>query len=358
MRIPKINRVAFTTNILVKLAIVLAIVIGSSGTLSARQLTVNDDVNRKVTLAVPVSRVVTFNKYNTEFFRAVGGQDVLIGMAQDTYKLTNYWPGMGNGVVAGQNQREPNYEAIVALKPDLVIFPRNGAWEKAAEKLQPFGISIVVLTGWDVNKHSSNISMIGELVGKPERAAELNAMHKKYTDMINQRLNGVEPRRIYLEKTVNFTTSVPGSGWHDMLVQAGGKNIFDDIDIAKQPKSKGNKHQLDIDPEAVLRRNADIIIKQIGTDFVPPSQEKMAAAIQALKDRPGWSQLDAVKNERVYVMSYFIAGGISKLIGKLYIVKWLYPEKFKDLDPDQVAKDWIENYQGVSYPGPHTFAAN
>ena len=141
-----------------------------------------------------------------------------------------------------------------------------------------------------------------------------------------------------------------------MLVQAGAKNIFDDIDIAKQPKSKGNKHQLSIDPESILRRNPDIIIKQIGSDFVPPSQEKMAKAIQDLKKRPAWSELNAVKQERVYIMSYFIAGGISKLIGKLYIAKWLYPEKFQDVNPDQVAKEWIETFQGVKYPGSHTYS--
>jgi len=343
--------------LITQLALASAVIIGSAHLGFAQEITVTDDVNREVKLAGPVDRVVTFNKYNTEFFRAVGGQDVLVGMAQDTNKLTNYWPGLGSEAVAGQNQREPNYEAIVALKPDLVVFPRNGAWENAAQKLEPFGIPVVVITGWDVNKHAANIDMIGKLVGSPDRAAQLNAMHKKYTDLISERLAGVSPRSIYLEKTVNNTTSVPGSGWHDMLVQSGGKNIFDDIDIAKQPKSKGNKHQLAIDPEAVLRRNPDIIIKQIGTDFVPPTQDMMAAAIKDLGARPGWSELNAVKNDKVFVMSYFIAGGVSKLIGKLYIVKWLYPEKFEDLDPDQVAKDWIEIYQGVPYPGPHVYAA-
>jgi len=331
---------------------------GLGGMAVAGEMTVTDDVGREVTVMGPISRVVTFNKYNTEFFRAVGGQDVIVGMAADTIKLTDYWPGMTDAAIAGQNQREPNYEAIVGLDPDLVVFPRNGAWEDAAAKLETFGIPVVVITGWDVNKHADNITMIGDLVGNADRAAELNAMHAKYTNMIAERLAGVEPRTIYLEKTVDYTTSVPGSGWHDMLVQAGGKNIFDDIDIATQPKSKGNKHQLDIDPEAILVRNPDIIIKQIGTDFVPPSQEEMGAAIAELKARPGWSELDAVKNDNVFVMSYYIAGGISKLIGKLYIVKWLYPELFEDLDPDMVAQEWIETYQGVDYPGSHVFARN
>ena len=331
---------------------------GLTSIAGAGELTVTDDVGREVTVMGPVNRVVTFNTYNTEFFRAVGGQDVIVGMAADTNRLTNYWPGMDPKVIAGQNQREPNYEAIVGLNPDLVIFPRNGAWEDAAEKMEPFGIPVVVITGWDVNKLADNVTMIGDLLGKQDRASGLIAMHAKYTNLIAERLAGVEPRSIYLEKTVNFTTSVPGSGWHDMLVQAGGLNIFGDIDIATQPESKGNRHQLDIDPEAILARNPNIVIKQIGTDFVPPSQDEMGAAVAELKARPGWSELDAVQNDNIYVMSYYIAGGISKLIGKLYIVKWLYPELFEDMDPDAVAQEWIETYQGVDYPGSHVFARN
>ena len=336
----------------------IALATGITNVANADMITVTDDVGRQVEVMGPVSRVITFNKYNTEFLRAIGGQDVLVGMAADTIGLTNYWPGMGDEAIAGQNQREPNYEAIVGLNPDLVIFPRNGAWENAVEKLEAFGIPVVVLTGWDVNQFSDNIKMIGALVGNEERAETLIEFHAKYTDLIAERLEGVEPRTIYLEKTVDFTTSVPGSGWHDMLSQAGVRNIFDDIDIATQPQSKGNKHQLDIDPEAILLRNPDIVIKQIGSDFVPPSQENMAAAIADMAARPGWSDMSAVQNDQVYVMSYFMAGGMSKLIGKLYIVKWLYPELFEDMDPDQVAIDWIEIYQGVDYPGPHVYIRN
>ena len=161
---------------------------------------------------------------------------------------------------------------------------------------------MVVITGWDVVKHAENINLIGKLVENPDRANKLNALHKKYTDIIAEGLK-VKPCAPSILRR-RWTT--PPRWWGlagDMLVQAGGKNIFDDIVFAEQPKSKGNKHQFEIDPEAVLRRNPDIIIKQIGSDFVPPSQEKMAKAI---------ADLEAVQLERVegspakpgFVMSY------------------------------------------------------
>jgi len=341
---------------MLQMALAIFLCFGTAANALAGQITITDDLGREVSLNVPIKRAVVFNKYNAEFFRAVGGTQVLVGIGQGTHKLTNYWPGLSKDAIAGQNQRTPNYEKIVALKPDVVVFPRNGKWQDAAKKMEVFGIPVVVITGWDVVKHAENINLIGKLVGNPDRANKLNALHKKYTDIIAEGLKGEAVRTIYLEKTVDYTTSLVGSGWHDMLVQAGGKNIFDDIVFAEQPKSKGNKHQFEIDPEAVLRRNPDIIIKQIGSDFVPPSQEKMAKAIADLGSRPAWSELKAVQQNRVFVMSYFIAGGISKLIGKLYVAKWLYPEKFEGVDPDKVAKEWIETFQGVNYPGPHTYS--
>jgi len=94
---------------------------GFTHTALAATITIVDDRDRKVEINVPVKRVVVFNKYNTEFFRSVAGQDVIVGMAQDVNKLEGYWPGLGKESVAGQNQREPHYEKIVSLKPDVVV---------------------------------------------------------------------------------------------------------------------------------------------------------------------------------------------------------------------------------------------
>ena len=350
-----INNNKFLTT-LFSAVVAFSLFTGFTHTALAATITVVDDRDRKVEINVPVKRVVVFNKYNTEFFRSVAGQDVIVGMAQDVNKLEGYWPGLGKESVAGQNQREPHYEKIVSLKPDVVVFPKNGAWKDASAKLAEFGIPVVVITGWDVNKYASNLTMIGQLTGNEDRAAKLIATHTKYTNLLKDRLKGVPKVSMYLETKGGVHKSVvPGSGWHDMLEQAGGSNIFGDINW-KSDKGRGSKHSYDIDPEAVLARNPGVILKQIGTGHIPPSQEVMASWIKDFKSRPGYANIEAVKNDRIFVMTYFVAGGLSKLLGKLYIAKQLHPDLFKDVDVDKLANEYYATYQ-VALPGPHTLIA-
>ena len=332
---------------------VLCLLLGAAGRAQGVEKLFVDETGYKVSLNVPVKRAVVFNTYNAEFFRAVGGKDVLVGLDRGTFALEKYWPGFSNSIVVGQGQQEPNWEKVVSARPDVVVMPRNGAYEVARQKLGPFGIPVIVMTGWDVTKHYENVLLVGELTGRESRALALNAFHKKYDRIVDERVRGLPTRSIYLEKGAKFFTSLVGSGWHDMIVQAGGRNIFDQINFASQAKSKGNVHEFEIDAEAVIRANPYAIIKQIDTSYLPPGKEKMAAAIAEIKARPGWDSLDAVKSDRIYIVTYFGAGAVSKLVGKLYIAKFLHPALFANIDPAAVMKEWLTEYQGVEYLGPY-----
>ena len=90
------------------MALAIFLCFGTAAYALAGQITITDDLGREVSLNVPIKRAVVFNKYNAEFFRAVGGTQVLVGIGQGTHKLTNYWPGLSKDAIAGQNQRTPN----------------------------------------------------------------------------------------------------------------------------------------------------------------------------------------------------------------------------------------------------------
>ena len=56
----------------------------------------------------------------------------------------------------------------------------------------------------------------------------------------------------------------------------------------------------------------------------------MAEIRQEMLDRPELARVNAVKNKRVYLLSYEIWTGARTPVGMLYIAKWCYPERFKD----------------------------
>jgi iron complex transport system substrate-binding protein len=323
---------------------------------AVRTMSVVDDLDRKVEIPFPVTRVIAFNRYNAEFFRAVGGADVLVGLDQDAANHEEYWPGFDLSDTVGSSS-EPNYEKLVSLQPDVVVFARNSVWEEAAEKLKPFGIPVVVITGWDVEKHVENIMLVGQMLGKPERAAELNQFYLDHMNLVAERLAGIPKKSIYLEKVPAFHTPLEGSGHHMMIVQAGGDSIFGHIKFSEQPQSKGNVHEFEVDPEQILLSDPDVIVKYMQSgSYLPPTQDELKAVYDELVNRPGWDALQAVNNNRVHVISFFPAGGCSKMVGVMYVAKWLHPERFEDLDPDAVMREWLENYQGVPYPGDYYYS--
>ncbi|SNY93164.1 iron complex transport system substrate-binding protein [Cohaesibacter sp. ES.047] len=325
------------------------------GTALAAPISVTDESDVTVTFAEAVDRIVAFNAYNGEFVRAVAGIETLVGMDGNALKEVGYWPDDGSVAVAGVNQREPDYEAIIGLEPDVVIFPRNGAWQEARDKLATFDIPVLVLTGWDPLRHTANVAAIGDITGHPDRAEKLNAFFTGYQDLLKERLKGVKKRSIYVEHGADYHAPTPGSGWHDMIAEGGGDSILSDIDIAKQPASKGSVHSFVLEPEFILKKDPEVIIKFHQRSYLPASKAAQKVHFDSLLARPGWSDLQAVKNGELYTVNWFASGACSKIIGSLYIAKWLYPDQFEDVDPDEAMRVWLEEFQGVKDPSGYSY---
>jgi iron complex transport system substrate-binding protein len=65
---------------------------------------VKDDVGREIALPLPLRRVVVFNRYATEFIRAVAGMGVVVGFDVNVRKSGSYWPGTTATMIVGESQ--------------------------------------------------------------------------------------------------------------------------------------------------------------------------------------------------------------------------------------------------------------
>ena len=97
-----------------------------------------------------------------------------------------------------------------------------------------------------------------QLVGMTAEASsvsELKNQKKQNQQKLDACLaNVTEKKTVYWEYGDPYTTCIPGTsndGWHNMLVSAGAINIFGDESLAGK----------DIDPEAILLADPDLIIK-------------------------------------------------------------------------------------------------
>lgn len=312
-----------------------------------------DDIGREVELSLPVTRACVANRYNNELIRAVGAGDCVVGVDIYTSQDSVYWPRFGEEETFGKD--EYDYEKIIALDPQVLVVPKNGVIEESIEKLEPFGIQVVVITGWDNADVPKQIRLCGELFGREEEAEELVQFYQEPVNYISRQLEQVKERKtVYWEYGGNYTTCIPGTsndGWHNMIQMAGGENIFGDASLAGK----------DIDPEQILEADPDLIVKiyageVVGNSgvFTAPPQEEFAGKAQIMLARPGWKDLTAVKEGNFYLNTAFMSGGLGKMVGAAYMAKWLYPELMTDLDPDQIFADWMA-YQGFTPNAPHVY---
>lgn len=324
---------------------------------AARTIEVQDAAGRQVRVAVPARRVIAFNAFNVELVRALGAFDAIVGMDEGSAggDYAGYWGGFDTAHTVGRSQAEPNWEQIVDLAPDVVIFPRNGAWEDAVRMLTPFGIPVLVLTGWDLDQHELTVSVLGRLLDRPSEAERLLAFYRTQRAALQSRLEGVRRKRVFLENQRDYSSPIPGSGWHDMIEMAGGTNIFADLTLAAGDRSGGSVHDFAVDPEAILSRAPDAIVKLTGGGYALESGDRRAAVADALRQRPGWDRLAAVRAGQVWVTSSFPMNACTKIVGALYLASWLYPERMAGLDPDAVMKEWIEGFQHVPLPAPERY---
>ena len=106
----------------------------------------------------------------------------------------------------------------------------------------------------------------------------------------------------------------------------------------------------DVDAEEVARRNPDVIIRIAKEEggYDTSDATELSDLRDEIMSRPELSEVSAVKNRRVYVISTDILGGVRHFVGMGYIAKWLYPEMFSDLNPEEIHRQYLVEFQGLS----------
>lgn len=318
-----------------------------------------DFAGREVELPVPVKTCVVADRYNSEFIRACGAVDRIIAVDMNTAQDRTYWGMFDPENVIAENLKELNYEKIIALNPQVVLVPDLTPYEEAAEKLEPFGIQVFVLSAYVMDAFEEQTEAIGKMFGTEEQAQKFYSYFHDKLEYVAKQLEGVEKRTVYFETVNDYGTAFEGSSYYNMLKVAQTENIFSTDTEGLSAK--------EIDPEAVIARNPDVIIKLItasealsGTGvYTAPTKEDFKNAYDNICGRVGWDSISAVQNDDIYFMTQFSHGGAAKMVGALYVAKMVYPDLLPDLEPEEAFRAWLEEFQGFDYvPGHFCSAAD
>lgn len=307
-----------------------------------KELTIIDSDERIIILKKPVERVVLLSSYPAEAIRILGSQDKVVGVYSYIKQDDVYFPEFSKLDDVGY---PADYEAILSLNPDLVIVFMNAA--EHAEKLP--GVAVACLPLWKPDDFIEELVKTGYIFGKQdETKCYIDEFHDKYLDSIKvrtEKLSEDERPKVYVGGGRGedlYSGFGAESGAQQMIDLCGGKNIFADLDVGGA----------DMDPEEIMEKNPDIIIRYMksgdaGYKYDDPS--KIKALWEDTVNRPELANVNAVKNNSVYIIDNGLNYGLDYPVAMAYWAKWFHPELFEGLDPKTIHQEYITKYQGLDF---------
>ena len=284
-----------------KLAIIALLTLTNLALATTYPLTVTDDLGRKVTLQSEPKRIVAMLPSHTETLFALGAADKLVGI--DVY--SNYPKSETDKIAKVGSGFQPNLEAILALKPDLVLADESIS-SKLTEKLEKAGLTVFGGTAQTYNEVFEKIATIGKLVNREKNAVQSITKMRSELNAIEQSVRNLPKVSCYFEIDPTPYTVGPNSFIGALLTKAGGINVIP-AGIGDFPK---------ISPELVVSSNPAVMI---------------GLSLEAAVARPGWGGLAAVTGKRVFKPSSEESDALFRPGPRLpvalrVLVKFLHPD--------------------------------
>jgi iron complex transport system substrate-binding protein len=280
---------------------------------AAEPITLVDGLKREVKLDKPAQRIISIAPSNTEILFALGagsqivGRDDLSDYPDDAKKIANV------GSVFGKI----NTEAIVALKPDLVLMAEVSPPEQV-KTLEDLGLTVFWLANpADFDGLYQNLETVGTLTGHTAEAQKLVESIKARYQAVTEKVatSSKKPTVFYeLDATDPTKPYTPGPGtFIDALINlAGGFNI-----------GQALKDQYgQFSSEELVKQNPAIILLGDGAYGI---------TVESVKQRAGWSAIAAVKNNAIYTFDDNLVSrpGPRLIDGLEQLAKLIHPELFK-----------------------------
>lgn len=350
-----------------------------SSSRAADKITVTDVTGRTVEVRAPVSKVILGEgrqiyfvaALDTEapFRRVVGWRDDFEKADLDGYRdyLAKFPEIAKLPAFGGSKEGTFDIEQAVALAPDVMIMNVEAKTAtddaKLTEKLAKVGIPVVFVDFRDKPFENTEPSMrlIGKLFGKEGKAEEFIAFRKEQIDRITERLAKANPPKplVMMERAGGYTDdccmSFGNENFGKMVEIAGGINMAGKI----IPGTFGV-----VNPEQIIAANPDhVIVTGSNWELYVPGGAwvgvgsgadvaKARAKLAALMKRPAYTGVKAVRNDQVHAIWHQFYNSPYQFVAIQQMAKWLHPELFKDLDPDQTMRTLYERFLPVVYkPG-------
>ena len=233
---------------------------------------VTGDTGHTVHFDAPPLRVVSLLPSLTETACELGACERLV--AVDRY---SNWPATLEKLPKVGGGLDPNVEAIVALKPDLVLISVSS---RAGERLRGLGLRVLQMEPRTAAQVRDVTTRLATALQLPTAERVLRGIEAGVEAAALSVPASVRGQRVYFEASGGPHAAGPQSFIGEMLTRLGLQNIIGP-ELGPFPR---------INPELVVRADPDLIM--VG-----------ARSVRELVGRPGWNQLRALREQRMCVFT-------------------------------------------------------
>ncbi|AZC27136.1 ABC transporter substrate-binding protein [Pseudomonas sessilinigenes] len=266
-------------------------------------------------------------------------------------------------LVGGTSADTFSVEKALAVHPDLAIMALSGGHgpspdSEAVKQLEAAGVAVVFV---DFSNHPlsntvPSMRLLGQALGREQQAQAFIDFYQRslarVTDTLAQ-AGQLEQPTIFIDMLAGLQECCgsPGTGnFGEMIKLAGGRNIAD----GRIPGPIGTlnvEYILSSDPDVYVATGVFAAGQGGVTLGYSATLQQAHDSLRQAAQRPPLNELRAVRQGNVHGLWHIFYDSPEHLVAVQALAKWLHPQLFKDLDPDQTRRELYQRFMPIPASG-------
>ena len=260
-----------------------------------------DDYGKDVKLEKPATRIVSLAPHLTELVYAAGAGSRLVGAVE-----FSDFPAAARALPMVGSDARIDLEAVLALRPDLVVAWPNAGSLRAVERLAELGLPVYRSEPRELDDVPRTLQRLGRLAGAEAQADSAAAAFRARASALEKRYAAQRRVRVFYQIWDRPLLTVNGDHIISKVISlCGGENVFAGLPLLVP----------EVGREAVLRANPEAIVASGSNDAQP-------RWLEAWKAYPGLAaasrgQVFAIPPDLIQRQTPRILDGAERLCGML-----------------------------------------
>jgi iron complex transport system substrate-binding protein len=242
------------------------------------EVAVTDDVGERIVLRAPARRIVSLAPHVTELLFAAGAGENVVGAVE----FSDY-PEEARAVPHVGGYSRLDVEAILALKPDLVVGWMSGNGAQVLRTLKRLGVPVFASEPGRLDALGATLEKLGTLAATEATAAQAAGRYRERLAALRRRYAGRDTVSVFYEIWNRPLQTVNGENLiSEVIGLCGGRNVFAGL----RPLAPI------VNEEEVLRADPEVIVGSAAGEARPAW----------LDDWKRWPWLTAAARDNLYVV--------------------------------------------------------